>query len=180
MQQFWDWMDWIDDHEQTLAACMLLAIFILVLGLAAYHMPWSSVYAWLREKWGKYAYPLRWLRRWKRLRDYQIRERQALIRFWADVLCQAGENAVHAGQFTREQVDTWYSVFGKNADLTSLLPKNLALTRRDQRNLKSAILKRIGPGARLAFKEKQENKERRVSSKIIRSQFRRAFRRVAL
>lgn len=137
------------------------------------------IYPGMREMLGKYALPLRWYRRWKRLRDNRIKEQQALVRFWTDILCQAGENAVHAGQFTREQIDNWYSVFGKNAGLIQLLPKQLALSRKDIRNLKSAIEKRIGPEARLAFQEKKNGKHRKMSAKIIRSQFRRAFRNAA-
>lgn len=136
-------------------------------------------YSWLREMWGKYAYPVKYWRKRKRIRDKHIAERNAMIRFWTDILCQAGENAVHAGQFSREQINTWYSVFGQNAELTGLLPKHLALTRKDQRDLKSAILKRIGPEARQEFKEKQETKRKHVSAKIIRAQFRRAFRNAA-
>lgn len=144
-------------------------------------IPWlwvqTKLYPKVRELWGKYAYPVRVFRKWKRTREKHASERAALVRFWTDVLCQAGENAVHSGQFSREQINTWYSVFGKNASLIGLLPKHLELTRKDIRDLKSAILKRIGPEARQAFKEKKATK--RWSAKIIRAQFRRAFRNAA-
>lgn len=134
-------------------------------------------YTWVRETWGK-QYPVKLLRKWKRNRDRRIAEHKALIRFWTDIICNAGENAVHSGQFPREAINTWYSVFGKNADLIGLLPKHLALSRKDQRDLKSAILKRIGPEARQEYKEKRAGKKR-LTAKIIRYQFKRAFRNAA-
>lgn len=139
----------------------------------------TQVYPKFREIWGKYAYPLKVYRRWRREREKRIAERKALVRFWTDVLCQAGENAVHSGQFSREQINTWYSVFGKNADLIGLLPKHLTLTRKDMRDLKGAILKRIGPEARQAFKDKKSGKTKRWSAKIMRAQFKRAWRNAA-
>jgi hypothetical protein len=138
----------------------------------------ESVYPWIREMWGKYFIPLRLLRRWKRHRDKEKAERKAEIRFWTDVLCQAGENAVHAGEFSRKQVDDWYEIFGKETGLCGLLPKKLALTRRDQRDLKAAISKRIGPEARQALKEKKLGSKSN-SAKRIRYQFIRAFRNAA-
>jgi hypothetical protein len=137
------------------------------------------LYAWLREMWGKHFIPLKMYRRWKRQRDKLKAERKAEIQFWTDVLCQAGENAVHAGEFSRKQVDNWYLVFGNAAGLVGLLPKKLALTRRDQRDLKAAIAKRIGPEARQALKEKKADKTKRLSAKHIRYTFLRTFRQAA-
>lgn len=146
-----------------------------------WYVPWirTVVYPAIREMWGKYAYPVRLYRRWKRYNEKKTAERKALDRFWTDIICQAGESAVHAGQFSREQINQSYSLFGSKAGLTGLLPKQLALSRKDMRDLKSAILKRIGPEARQEFKEKKAVKSKRLSAKSIRSQFRRAFRNAA-
>lgn len=133
-----------------------------------------TLYAWVRGVWGRYAIPLKLYRKWRRHRERQQAERKALVRFWTDVLCQAGENAVHSGQFSRDQVNTWYSTFGNSAGLMDLLPKKLALTRKDQRDLKSAIVKRIGPEARQVYKAKKNGKS--LTAKSIRYQFKRAFR----
>lgn len=143
------------------------------------HFIWAVLYPWIREMWGKYNYPLRVFRRWKRSRDKIAAERKAMICFWTDVLCQAGENAVHAGQFSRDQINTWYSVFGKNADLIGLLPKHITLTRKDQKGLKDAIMRRIGPEARQAFKEKKAGKAKTLTAKALRYQFRRTWRNAA-
>lgn len=133
-------------------------------------------YAWLRMAWGRYAIPIKLYRKWRRNVEKRQAERKALIRFWTDVLCQAGENAVHAGQFSRHEINTWYITFGKNVDLTDLLPKKLEMTRRDFKSLRSAIMKRIGPEARQEYKEKKDGKTKSASAKAIRYQFKRAFR----
>lgn len=146
-----------------------------------WYVPWirTVVYPSIREMWGKYAYPLRLYRKWVRCREKKSAEAKALSRFWTDIICQAGESAVHSGQFSREQINHSYLLFGTKASLPGLLPKQLALSRKDMRDLKSAILKRIGPEARQEFKEKKAVKSKRLSAKIIRSQFRRAFRNAA-
>jgi hypothetical protein len=177
---------WITENQQTMAQDTLLALFIVAICLMLYHSNWRAGYAWLRntfypwlrQVWGKYMYPIRWLKKWKRHRDKIRSERKAEVRFWTDILCQAGENAVHAGQFSREQIDGWYQTFGKNASLTGLLPKHISFTRKDQRDLKDAILKRIGPEARQAYKEKV-SKPKTLTAKMLRYQFKRAFRNAA-
>jgi hypothetical protein len=133
---------------------------------------------WLRRRLGRFAYPVKLIKGWKRARDKRMGTRKALERFWTDVICNAGENAIHAGQFTRSEINQWYLLFGKHMNLTDLLPKQFEVTIKDQRALKGAILKRIGPETREAFKSKQ--KEKKTTAKAIRSQFRRAFRKVAV
>src|ERR1700704_4432466 len=119
----WDWMR---DNDQTLAGYTLLALFILATGAIVHQLnDWRGVYAWIRtrpylwarEAWGKYAYPLRLYRKWKRGREKRVAELKALNRFWTDIICQAGESAVHAGQFSREQITESYHSFGAKAGL---------------------------------------------------------------
>lgn len=133
---------------------------------------------WLRRHCGRFAYPIKLIKGWKRARDKQMGTKKALERFWCDIICNGGENAVHSGQFTRDQINQWYLLFGKKMNLTDLLPKQFVVTRQDQRDLKGAILKRIGPEARETFKTRQ--KSRKTTAKAVRSQFRRAFRNAAV
>lgn len=135
--------------------------------------------AWAREIWGKYNYPLRMYRKHKRCKERRENERQAIIRFWTDIICNAGENAVHSGQFPRSTIDTWYTVFGDHAGLVGLLPKHLGMTRKDQRDLKNAILKRIGPNARLEFKAKKAVKRKSMAVRLIKAKIIQQFRNAA-
>ena len=130
------------------------------------------IWDWLRMSWGRYAYPIKVYKKWKRTKDKRVAERKSLERFWIDVICQAGENAVHAGQYSREQINQWYDLFGKGVQLTGLLPKHRTVKRKDLKDLKKAIIKRIGPEARAEFKSKKT----KLSAKVIRARFRRAFR----
>lgn len=184
----WELWNWFDANGPIIAAYMLGTMFVSVLGLMVYHSNWRDGYAWartrfypwLRETWGKYAYPIRFIRKWKRSHEKRVAERKALDRFWMDIIVQAGESAVHAGEFSREQVNQSYVMFGTKAGLSAILPKHLESTRRDIRGLKDSILKRIGPEARQAFKEKKEGKDdKRSTAKMIRARFRRAFRNAA-
>lgn len=132
---------------------------------------------WLRKRFGRFAYPIKLLKGWKRARAKRMGTKKALERFWTDIICNGGENAVHSGQFTRAEINQWYLLFGKRLNLTDLLPKQFIVSKTDQKSLKGAILNRIGPEARAAYQSKK--KERKATAKAIRSQFRRAFKKVA-
>lgn len=178
---------WLMSDPSQLAAYIAGGLGTIALGLMAYNLPktiWgkstravSLSWDWTREHFGKYALPVKWFKNWKRARAKAMGQRKALERFWVDVICNAGENAVHSGQFSRDQINQWYILFGKRLNLTELLPKQFLLTKQDQRDLKGAIMKRIGPEARQAFKQRQ--KAKRTTTKAIRNQFRRSFKNVA-
>lgn len=133
---------------------------------------------WVRSVFGRYAYPVKSIRKWLKTRKAKMGTKKALERYFVDIICTAGEDAVHAGHFTRSEINQMYLAFGKRMGLTELMPKQFEMTKRDIRELKGAILNRVGPEAKARFKDKQRNSSK-PSMRAIRSRFRRAMRNTA-